>query len=174
MKSDAELVRFVLAGQTEQFAPLVRRYERAVRAQAYAVRADRDFVADAAQQTFLQAFAKLSTLHTPGAFGAWITKIARRCATDLARKRSQTLSLPDGADIVDEKRNGLLDEEKHRLLSALVKLPPAERQVLMLRYFEGHKMREIAAVTGRSLGTITKQLSRAHGRLRHLLAEPES
>jgi DNA-directed RNA polymerase specialized sigma24 family protein len=36
----------------------------------------------------------------------------------------------------------------------------------MLRYFDGHSVQAVAQITGRPLGTVTKQLSRAHARLR--------
>lgn len=78
--------------------------------------------------------------------------------------------LPE-ADVAEEHRSGLLDEDKERLLAAVLELGESERQAVMLRYFGGHSVKEVADITGRSAGTITKQLSRAHRRLRVLLGE---
>jgi RNA polymerase sigma-70 factor (ECF subfamily) len=50
-------------------------------------------------------------------------------------------------------------------------LPEHERIVIMLRYFENHEVAAVAAILGRPVGTVTKQLSRALGRLRRSLAE---
>ncbi|MHC4184765.1 MAG: RNA polymerase sigma factor [Planctomycetota bacterium] len=55
----------------------------------------------------------------------------------------------------------------------MLKLPESEKQVVMLRYFSGQSVREVAEMLGRSVGTVTKQLSRAHKRLRNTLKESE-
>jgi RNA polymerase sigma-70 factor (ECF subfamily) len=49
-------------------------------------------------------------------------------------------------------------------------LPDHEREVLLLRHFDGHDLAAIAAILSRPLGTVTKQLSRAHARLRERLS----
>ena len=54
-----------------------------------------------------------------------------------------------------------------------MKLPSHERQVVMLKYFSGKSIREIAEMTGRAVGTVSKQLSRAHERLRNILKGTE-
>ena len=79
-------------------------------------------------------------------------------------------SLPED-DIFEARPAGLLDEEKERLLAAVVRLRESEKQAVMLRYFDGYSVKEVAEITGRSVGTVTKQLSRAHRRLRVLLGE---
>ncbi|MBN1805002.1 MAG: sigma-70 family RNA polymerase sigma factor [Sedimentisphaerales bacterium] len=51
-----------------------------------------------------------------------------------------------------------------------MKLPQQEKRAIMLHHFDRHSVRTIAEMTGRSVGTVTKQLSRAYTRLRkHLL-----
>ena len=70
-----------------------------------------------------------------------------------------------------EDPDASLDEEKQRLLAAVMKLPESEKQVVMLRYFCSHTVRDVANIVGRSVGTVTKQLSRAHKRLRKMLRE---
>jgi RNA polymerase sigma factor (sigma-70 family) len=53
-----------------------------------------------------------------------------------------------------------------------MQLPAGEKEVVMLRYFEGHTVQQVASIAGRSVGTVTKQLSRAHRHLKTLLEEP--
>ena len=72
-----------------------------------------------------------------------------------------------------EGPNGQLDEDKQRLLAAVVKLPKSEKQVVMLRYFGENSVGEVANMAGRSVGTVTKQLSRAHKRLRKIIERSE-
>jgi RNA polymerase sigma factor (sigma-70 family) len=54
-----------------------------------------------------------------------------------------------------------------------MKLPANEQQVVMLRYFSANSVKDVAEISGRSVGTVTKQLSRAHKRLRIMLERSE-
>ena len=72
-----------------------------------------------------------------------------------------------------ENPDGQLDVDKQRLLAAVAGLPKAEKQVVMLRYFAGNSVRDVADIVGRNVGTVTKQLSRAHKHLRNILKRSE-
>lgn len=173
MRTDGELVKAVLEGDKQAFAVLVGRYERSVRAVALDVLRDRHLAKDVTQDAFVKAYMRLAGLRRPGAFGAWLMKIARRAALDSARRKPRETGLePDIAEAM-ESRDGQLDDDKKELLAAVLKLPKAERQVVMLRYFGGNSVKEVAAIVNRGVGTVTKQLSRAHVRLRNLLERPE-
>jgi RNA polymerase sigma factor (sigma-70 family) len=67
--------------------------------------------------------------------------------------------------------NGCIDEQTRRLLAAVLRLPKHEQEVLTLRYFEGHPVKTISEITGRPVGTVTMQLSRARTRLQKWLKE---
>ena len=60
--------------------------------------------------------------------------------------------------------------ERDYVLRALAELPPAFREVLVLREIEGLAYREIAEVTGVPVGTVMSRLSRGRGELRKVLA----
>ncbi|HUT29635.1 MAG TPA: sigma-70 family RNA polymerase sigma factor [Sedimentisphaerales bacterium] len=173
MQTDADVVRAVLNGQRQAFAVLVKRYERSVRAVAMNVLRDHESVQDTAQEAFIKAYENLPGLRRPHAFGPWLMRITHRCALSRASRqpRETALEPTDAAAVRDA--DGRLDEEKQNLLAAVLKLPEGERQVVMLRYFCGHSVREVAEMLSRSVGTVTKQLSRAHKRLRNILKEPE-
>ena len=168
MESDAELVIAAREGNREAFGRLLRRYEGAVRATALQVLGDYHAADDAAQEAFLIAYRKLGQLRKASAFGGWVVKTARREALRHARRGSKALSL-DGLDPPAPPSEARLDEPSQHVLSAVMKLAEGERLVVMLRYFDGHAVKDIATITGRSVGTVTKQLSRAHGRLRDRL-----
>jgi RNA polymerase sigma-70 factor (ECF subfamily) len=59
--------------------------------------------------------------------------------------------------------------ERDYVLRALAELPPAFREVLVLREIEGFAYREIAEVTGVPVGTVMSRLSRGRGELRKVL-----
>ena len=152
-------------------ARLVWRYERPVRAAAISIVKSSHAADDIAQDVFVRAWEQLPTLRNPKVFGSWLMKIARRSAIDWLKKQ-QSLKFSDSLDqMAAHERNGRLDEKNQHLLETIQQLPKAERQVVMLRYFGPHSLRDLADIVGRSVGTVTKQLSRAHKRLRSRLQE---
>ena len=120
------------------------------------------------QATLLLAFRRLATLRDADKFGPWLMQIARRQVVEAVRAHRIPVSLPPG----DCDHNAVHDRnlqtwmEHEYLLSLVARLPDHERVLIGHRYFDGHSMAEIAAITGRPLGTVTKQLSRAVARLR--------
>ena len=68
----------------------------------------------------------------------------------------------------DDRADAAVDSwiDNQQLLSLIARLPERERILIGLRYFDGHSMAQIAAITTRPIGTATKQLSRAIARLR--------
>ncbi len=169
VKTDAELVNAVLDGEKQMFAELVRRYERPVRAVVLDILGDYHLANDISQDAFVKAYEKLASLRKPHAFGPWLIKIARRCALESAKQKSKRANLKINNAAMIEDPNGQLDEENQWLLAAVVKLPKAEKQVVMLHYFGQNSVRDVSKIVGRSVGTVTKQLSRARIRLRKIL-----
>jgi len=173
VQKDSELVKAVLDGDKQAFGVLVKRYERPVRAVALGVLGDYHLATDVSQDAFVTAYENLPGLRKPVAFGSWLMKITHRCALDCVRRKNGQSPLEPVVSSGSHGRNGRLDEEKQWLLSAVIKLPKGEKQVIMLRYFSGRSVKEVADVLGRSVGTVTKQLSRAHKRLRNILERSE-
>ena len=172
-QSDAQLVQDTLEGNRQAFAVLVARYERSVRAAAMSIVKSSHAADDIAQDAFVRAWEQLPTLRNPKVFGPWLIKIARRCGLDWL-KRQQSLKFSDGLDqMAAHERNGHLDEKNQYLLETIQKLPRTERQVVMLRYFGPHSVKDVAGIVGSSIGTVTKQLSRAHKHLKRRLQESE-
>ena len=173
MRTDAELVKACLNGEREAFAELVKRYEHPVRAVALDVLGDYHSADDVTQDAFVRAYEKLPELRKASAFGPWMMKITQRCAFDAVHQKPKEAPLETTVVSAIENPDGQLDEDKQRLLGAVAGLPEGEKQVVMLRYFAGHSVKDVADMVGRSVGTVTKQLSRAHKRLRNLLKESE-
>jgi RNA polymerase sigma-70 factor (ECF subfamily) len=174
VESDRHLVERVIGGDREAYAGLVERYQHAVFAVALGTLRDRDTAGDAAQNAFVAAYEHLSELRDASAFGPWLLVIARREASRLARNRPRTVSLaadhdqPAGA--ADPEAWDLHDGRLSDVMAALGELPDHEQRVLMLRYFDAQPVAGIASITGRTIGTVTKQISRALRRLRKQLS----
>lgn len=170
MQSDSEIIERVFAGQREAYAVLVGRYESLARAAATRIVHDPHLAEDVAQEAFVAAFRSLTSLRSNSRFGAWLLGIVRRTAARALRerRRSPVVAAHVGSQFAPES-SGRLSSESQELLELVERLPDQERLLIGLRHFGGHSMREIADITGRPLGTVTKQLSRAHRRLRNWL-----
>jgi RNA polymerase sigma-70 factor (ECF subfamily) len=167
-ESDAELVARVRGGDVEAFGQLIEPYERTLLAAVLTELHDIHAAEDVVQATMLLAFRRLKTLRDATKFGPWLMQIARRQVVEAVRSRP----IPAGIPLDDSKHEEADDAnvqtwiENEHLLNLIARLPDHERVLVGQRYFDGHSMAEIAAITARPLGTVTKQLSRAIARLR--------
>ena len=165
---DAQLVARVRLGDVEAFGELAERYERSLLAIALANVRDFHEAEDVVQATLLAAFRRLGTLREEGKFGPWLMQIARSQVVEAVRaRRIPATILLNGPDHHkgDDAHLQIRIENEH-LLSLVARLPERERILIGLRYFDGHSMAQIATISARPLGTVTKQLSRAIARLR--------
>lgn len=92
----------------------------------------------------------------------------------LRRKRSRLVEL-NGAYLPEPPSAPGPDvESRQALLEALRELPPRQRAVLVLRYWEDLSIEETAATLGCSIGTVKSTASRGLVRLRHVLDVQEA
>jgi RNA polymerase sigma-70 factor (ECF subfamily) len=166
--SDEDLVLATRRGNREAFAVLARRYSAAVAAVAFHILHDHHASEDVAQETFITAYKRLPNLRVASLFGRWILKIARHQALSAGRSRQHHLSLDQATEVVETSQTAA---DMDHLLAQVMRLPEREQRLIMLRFFNGHSVDEIARITNRSVGTVTKQLSRGYARLRERLAE---
>ena len=172
MPSTEELVKAVRAGETSAFAQLVQLYERAAIITAQAILGDFHAAQDTAQEAFAIAYAKLDQLREPAAFGPWLLTIVRRQALVVqGQTRVEAIS---NETLVTPSRSNDWIKQYEEVVEQLARLPEQERTVVVLRYVDGHSVQEIADTTGKSIGTVTKQLSRAVQRLRKWLIQVQS
>jgi len=173
MPSTEELVKAVRAGEKSAFGQLVQLYQRAAIITAHSVLRDPERAQDAAQEAFVIAYTKLNQLQAAAAFGPWLLKIVRRRASLMQRERREERLRSDTV----VANFGQTSDWLHRyeeVIEQLARLPEHERVVVVLRYVNGHSLQEISGTTGKPVGTIKKQLSRALGRLRKWLREVPS
>jgi RNA polymerase sigma-70 factor (ECF subfamily) len=185
--SDETLVQRVCAGDAESFAPLVDRYKRGIGNFIGASVRSLPDVADLSQDTFLRAYAHLSTFNPQlGKFSTWIYQIARNVVRthlgkSLRRPAAQTLpeeqtlenALPDLSRESDPAGGLLRQEAESELRAALADLPERTRTVLALRYFDNMEYHTIATTLGLSLGNVKTLIHRGKLALAQKMRERE-
>jgi RNA polymerase sigma-70 factor (ECF subfamily) len=164
--SDAELVVRSRQGEIEAFGTLVERYQRSVLAAALAELRDIHAAEDVAQSALLLAFRHLSTLKDGNKFGQWLMQIVRRQIVDTVRARKMPVGGPVEQTFDERAADASRWMEYEHLMDLIARLPDHERVLIGLRFFDSHSTAEMVEITGRPIGTITKQLSRAIARLR--------
>ncbi|RLV49860.1 SigE family RNA polymerase sigma factor [Nocardioides mangrovicus] len=137
---------------------------------AYLMCGDRGHAEDLVQTTLLRTARRWrAARRTPEAY-------ARRVLVNLAKDRWRGLSrrpVETAWDGVPEPVSVETGADP-TVLDVVRLLPPGQRTVLVLRYFEGLSVEETAQTLGCSTGTVKSQTSRALERLRHALTEQES
>jgi RNA polymerase sigma-70 factor (ECF subfamily) len=148
-----------------------------LRAFAISLSGSVDKADDLVQETLARALTNIERF-TPGTcLQAWLFTILRNLFHTEFRRRRREVEDPDG---VMASRLAVLPNQSGRvefeeLRAALAKLPPDQREALLLVSAEGFSYEEAARITGAQLGTIKSRVNRARTRLAELmqLDDPE-
>jgi RNA polymerase sigma-70 factor, ECF subfamily len=173
---DGELVAMVLQGNSEAFATLVERYDRAVYHLAYRTLHDVEEARDVTQEAFFKAFRSLRTFKPGAKFSTWIFAITYHACCDRLNRRKRYASdeLPERADSAPGPEQQVIAlDEASRLRAAIDELPEKYRTVVTLFHLQGRQYEEIAGVLGLPMGTVKTHLFRAKEQLRRLLSGAE-
>ena len=158
------------AGDAVAFAELVELYQPRLRYFLAALIGDDHTADDLLQEVWLDVYRGVARLADPGAFPAWLYRIARHRALSELRKKRLPLSSLDGIDPAEEEEDDDFSaDDAGRVRAALDQLAPEHREVLLLRFFEGMAYEDIARVTGCRLGTVRSRIHYAKRALRRVL-----
>ncbi len=177
-QSDETLVMLTLAGEQRAYEVLVVRYERTAIAAANSVVHNPNIAEDAAQDAFITAWMKLDTLRDAKKYGAWISRIAKNCAKNLAMRFHSYLSLDTLENCISDsfalygspEESSISSEERKELHESISGLPEKVKKVIHLYYFEGLSIAEIADRMSITAGTVKRQLYDGRKQLRKELS----
>ena len=153
---------------------LVEEYQTAVLRICYLYLCDRSQAEDAVQETFLKVYKGLNTFRGESSEKTWIMKIAMNTCWNMnhsgwARffnRRVTPEMLPEAAVPFEEK-----DDE---LTWAVIRLPIRLREVILLYYYQGLKVNEIAEALGISQPSVSGRLKRGQEKLKDILEGREN
>jgi RNA polymerase sigma-70 factor (ECF subfamily) len=157
------------AGDAEAFAEIVGRYHARLHYFLRKMFGDAGRVDDLLQDVWLDVFRSLAKLRDPGAFAAWVYRIARDRASRDLRQSKRILPIDDQPEPAeaDEDANDSFTEEDARLVhECLDELTREHREVLVLRFMEAMDYEQISAVVGSGVGTVRSRLHYAKRALR--------
>jgi RNA polymerase sigma-70 factor (ECF subfamily) len=158
------------AGDRAAFEELIELHQPRLRYFLASMAGDDSAADDLLQEVWFEVYRGVARLADPGAFPAWLYRLARRRALRELRKKRQPRCSLDGIDVAEEEEDDDFSaEDAERVHAALGRLAPEHREVLLLRFFEGMAYEEIACVTGCHLGTVRSRLHYAKRALRRLM-----
>lgn len=165
---------------TEAFDTLYRKYVKKVYTYVYYRVGGVEDAEDITESVFLHALLNLERYQDRGIpFSAWLLRIAHNLVANWhrrAEKRKQVdvremEGMGDDALSPDE---AVEEEEEYReVRRALAALPEDKQQVLILRFAEGMRYREIGEVMGKSAGAVKVLAHRSLMALHKILAQKE-
>ncbi|MHC4745204.1 MAG: RNA polymerase sigma factor [Planctomycetota bacterium] len=166
-QSEQELVQAAQNGDLDSFAALYERYHSPMVALGFSMLGDRDMADDAAGEAFAIACRDLSKLKSEEKFAAWLAGICRNVAR-------QMLRVSKGKDIAPtEHRTGPnrdeADERRDAIQRALQELREPERELVVLRYFDGFSQAQISEVLDISPQAVNGRLVRAKRKIAEYL-----
>ncbi len=164
-QSDAVLVEAAQHGRLDSFGALYQRYHNPIVALAYAQLGDKHSAEDAAQEVFAIACRDLRSLREPGRFGAWLGGICRNVTRQMLRVKSRTAPLP--SESAETLADGQSEQEEQwdAVRRAVWKLPEAERELIVMRYFDGFSQAKISQVLDLTPAAVNGRLTRAKRRI---------
>ena len=176
--TDEELALRYVAGNNRAFDELLRRNQSQLFTYILFVVRDRHVADDVFQETFVRAISKLqnNAYRVNGKFGAWLTRIAHNVMIDLFRsqKHKNIISIEDDTLTQLSARALLANNIETECINAQVLtdvkrmvdlLPPVQREVVFMRFYQQMPFKEIAERTNVSINT---SLGRLHYAIRNL------
>jgi RNA polymerase sigma-70 factor (ECF subfamily) len=173
--SDEEVVERVLAGETELFEILMRRYNQRLYRVARAIVVADGEAEDVMQDAYVRAYTHLDQFAGRARFSTWLTRIAVHEALARARRGKRLVGIESlspakegcmSANDRGPEHNAIQHDLQNVLEAAIATLPESFRSVLVLRDVEGLSTAETAESLGISEALVKTRLHRAHAALR--------
>ncbi len=167
LNSETKLVQAAQNGHLESFGALYERYHSSMVALAYSMLADRDLAEDAAQDVFAIACRDLRSLKSKERFAAWLAGICRNVARQMLRANKGKPVAP-GNDFTVQSRDDT-EDRREAIRRAVWSLREADRELIVMRYFDGFSQGQISEVLDISPQAVNGRLIRAKRKIAEYL-----
>ena len=173
--TDTALIARWKAGDEKAATELVARHASSL-ARFASTLGERDDIEELVQDTFVRAFGSIDSFRGDSSLRTWLFTIERRLVVDrrrAARRRRGEVQVQED-DLATEftALDGVVaDETEQRLVSAMSRLSPMQKEVFTLRVSEGMSYRDIAALVGSTEGAARVHYHNALRAVKELLDE---
>ncbi len=184
--TDEQLVKAYASGCNEAFDVLLKSHQDRIFNYILRIIKNEDIANDIFQETFVKAIQTIrqGRYTENGKFPAWISRIAHNLIIDYYRQeKSENLQSADLDDVDVLNRKELCEETIEDVIISeqiredvkylIEELPSLQREVLVMRYYQGLSFKEIAETTGVSINTALGRMRYAILNLRRIAAEKD-
>jgi RNA polymerase sigma-70 factor (ECF subfamily) len=178
VSTDEELISEILKGSHAAAEVLIKRYYRTVFAFIYRKTGDKNTAYDLTQEVFIKIMKALPKYKASGKFEHWLIKISLNVSNDYFKSREygekqKTVELCEIND--DSNVTSIIEtsQRNNEIKAAIMSLPKEQRDTLILYYYSGCKIAEIAALTETKEATVKSRLHQSLQKLRKLFSEGE-
>lgn len=166
---DRELVEKVAKGDFQAFEELFNKYKSSAMRTAYLICGNKTTSEDIVQETFVQCYLNINNLKNPDYFKTWFFKILTRMAWKLSKSDSKNIPIDEIFSKAELNQNHEKDSMTKCLESETVQivrntvnnLDEKYRTVVVLYYFNGFSVKEIANMLDIFEGTVKSRLFKA-------------
>lgn len=157
--NDFEYVQKFISGDESAFNILAKKYQKRIYWHARQMLNDHLDADEVTQEVLIVMYNKMRSFNFKSSLYTWIYKIVTtRCLNQIKRKKLRKLFSFEDADEKElSVKNDIIEdisnrEKLEKVNKALEKIPPKQRQVFILRNYDGLAYEEIAEITGKSVG----------------------
>ncbi len=180
---DTQLIEQFQSGNTAVFDTLFTRYQKRTYRLVQRFVPNHEDALDITQDAFIRAYQGLSDFKSQCQFYSWLYRITVNLCIDFLRKKARSevmvyesdesdeLPMANVPDLRSDSPAKAVENKELRaqIQKAIRQLPPKQRQIFILRHWDGLSLKDIAAAIGRSDGTVKAHLFHAHRNLRKYL-----
>lgn len=127
---------------------------------------------DLTAEVFFKALSRAASYRADSNYSSWLFSIARNTLSS-SRRGERAIAVGEVPDSRDPgpspATQAVVGEQRDIVWDTIVSLPPAQREVVVLRYLRDLSTEEVAQETGRTGGNVRILLHRARARLRRAL-----
>ncbi|MFC1588016.1 RNA polymerase sigma factor [Planctomycetota bacterium] len=171
---DQELLKAYHQGNHRAYARWFERYERSAYAFLMAVSDNEHEAEDIFQAALMKMLRRLDLFVTARNFKSYFFTFLRNEALDYQQNRKHTRYLNkdhlSSRISLFEWKNKEQPTQLQSAMSAMDRLPPADRQILVLRIFQGMKFREISEVLAVPIQTLQSRYAKALKKIKGIMS----
>jgi RNA polymerase sigma-70 factor (ECF subfamily) len=168
--SESEALERVKRGNRQAYQVIVTRYMKKAYFIALGFVHNQQDALDISQDSFVKAYRSLKSFDTRRPFFPWFYEIMKnRCLDHLKRQKLKNEVPLDSVRVLRTENEDR--ELKATLWKGIASLPFDLKEIIILRYFQQLSYREIAAVTGKPVGTVMSSLFTARTKLKKILGK---
>ncbi|MFH1853609.1 MAG: RNA polymerase sigma factor [Candidatus Neomarinimicrobiota bacterium] len=173
--NQSQLVKAARSGDHDAFQKLVRNLEPRVAATVVGMLGSCQEADDVGQETFIRLYRSLNDFRGDASIETYVTRIAINLSLNELKRRKRVFAIfnldecPSEQPVYDGREDVARQEIRVMVQTALKKLSPRYRSVIVLRLIDGYSTRETAEILALPEGTVLSRLARAQKKMRELL-----